>query len=139
MKNSIPPRGHKLSDASTRRILLVDDNRDAANSLGTLLKFLGADVKIAYDGQSALESLRICRPSVILLDIGMPGLDGYEVARRIRQDAEFSHLVLIALTGWGQEQDRRRTRDAGFDHHLVKPVELGALHGLLASLENQQS
>lgn len=139
LRSSIPQERRKPSEGSTRRILLVDDNRDAADSLGTLLKFLGADVKVAYDGQSALEALRICRPTVVLLDIGMPGIDGYEVARRVRQDPEFYHLVLIALTGWGQEEDRRRTRDAGFNHHLVKPVELGALQGLLASLENQQT
>jgi PAS domain S-box-containing protein len=137
IENSIPRETHKSSDAPTRRILLVDDNRDAANTFGTLLKFLGADVRVAYDGQSALEELHICRPSVLILDIGMPGVDGYEVARRVRKDPEFCDLVLIALTGWGQEEDRRRTREAGFDYHLVKPVEISAVQAVLASLEKQ--
>jgi PAS domain S-box-containing protein len=117
------------------RILLVDDNKDNADSLGMLLKFLGAEVQIAYDGPSALEALKTARPSLILLDIGLPGMDGYEVARRIRQMPEFANIMLIALTGWGQEEDRRRTREAGFDHHLVKPVELDALQGILSSVE----
>jgi PAS domain S-box-containing protein len=117
------------------RILLVDDNKDNADSLGMLLKFLGAEVQIAYDGPSALEALKTTRPSLILLDIGLPGMDGYEVARRVRQMPEFSNIMLIALTGWGQEEDRRRTREAGFDHHLVKPVELDALQGILSSFE----
>jgi PAS domain S-box-containing protein len=134
-EKSIPQESRKPSDAPTRRILLVDDNRDAANSFGILLKFLGADVKVLYDGRSALETLRIYRPSVLILDIGMPGLDGYEVARRVRRDSEFCDLVLIALTGWGQEEDRRRTREAGFDYHLVKPVEISAVRAVLASLE----
>jgi CheY-like chemotaxis protein len=100
-----------------------------------LLKFLGAgQVDVTYEGQSALDLLGICRPTLLFLDIGMPGLNGYEVARRIRRDPEFCDVVLVALTGWGQEEDRRRTREAGFDHHLVKPVDLGALQALLASL-----
>jgi PAS domain S-box-containing protein/excisionase family DNA binding protein len=127
--------GPEPSLMPARRIVAVDDNRDAADSLGMLLKILGADVHVAYDGQSALEAIRICRPSVVLLDLGMPGMDGYEVARRIRQDPEASKVLLIALTGWGQEDDRRRSKEAGFDHHLIKPVELGALQALLASLD----
>jgi CheY-like chemotaxis protein len=122
---------------TTRRILVVDDNRDAGDSLSRVLKFSGADVKVAYDGQSALEALRIYRPSVVLLDLGMPGLDGYEVAQLVRRDPQFRELTLIALTGWDQEDNRRRTREAGFDHHLVKPVDFDALQALLASLENQ--
>lgn len=121
--------------APIHRILLVDDNKDNADSLGMLLKFLGADVQLAYDGPSALEALKIFRPSLILLDIGLPGMDGYEVARRVRQMPEFADIMLIALTGWGQEEDRRRTREAGFDHHLVKPVELDALQAVLSSFE----
>jgi CheY-like chemotaxis protein len=93
---------------------------------------LGADVQIAYNGASALESIKICRPSIILMDLGMPELDGCEVARRIRQDPQHKDVLLIAMTGWGQEEDRRRTAEAGFDHHLVKPVDLGALQALLS-------
>ena len=119
---------------STRRILVVDDNRDSADSLGMLLKFLGADIHLAYDGPSALDAMRIFRPSIVLLDIGMPGMNGFEVARRIRQMPQGDKVRMIALTGWGQAEDRRRSEEAGFDHHLVKPVDLSALQGVLASL-----
>jgi PAS domain S-box-containing protein len=137
LEKSIPREGRKTANPPSRRILLVDDNRDAANSFGTLLKFLGAEVQVTYDGQSALKALHIFRPSVLILDIGMPGLDGYEVARRVRRDPEYCNLVLIAITGWGQEEDRRRTREAGFDYHLVKPVEIGAVQEILAARERQ--
>ncbi|MEX3690587.1 ATP-binding protein [Paraburkholderia sp. BR14263] len=115
------------------RILVVDDNRDAADSLGMLLELYGADVSIVRDGPAALAALDIFRPDVVLLDIGMPGMDGYEVARRAREKPGFQRLTLIALSGWGQEEDRRRSRDAGIDHHLVKPVDVSALEHLLAS------
>jgi two-component system, chemotaxis family, CheB/CheR fusion protein len=120
-----------------RRILLVDDNRDVADSLATLLQFLGADVHLVNDGPSALESLSIFKPHVVLLDIGMPEMNGYEVARQIRQQHEFRGVPLVALTGWGQEEDRRRTTEAGFQHHLVKPVALDTLQALLLSLEGR--
>jgi two-component system CheB/CheR fusion protein len=120
--------------APLRRILVVDDSRDAAESLGTLLQLVGSDVRTAHDGPGALEVLRTYRPGVVLLDISMPGMDGYEVARRIRRQPEFRDVILIALTGWGQEEDRRRARAAGFDHHLVKPVDFDSLQELLASL-----
>jgi PAS domain S-box-containing protein len=116
------------------RILVVDDNRDAADSLSMLLRALGADVCTANDGQAALAALEAYHPSVMLLDIGMPGMDGYEIARRARQRVGRLDVTLIALTGWGHEEHRRRAREAGFDHHLVKPVDIGALHTLLASI-----
>src|SRR5262249_34873246 len=117
-----------------RRILVVDDNRDAATTLGMILKFLGADVCLAYDGETALEMIATYRPSIVLLDIGMPEMDGYEVARRARQLPAGQDLTLIALTGWGQDEDRRRSSDAGIDYHLVKPVDHVALQALLNSL-----
>ncbi|MCW5623934.1 MAG: response regulator, partial [Burkholderiales bacterium] len=116
------------------RILVVDDNRDAAESLGMLLELIGAQVRIANDGRTALELVESYGPTVLLLDIGMPEMDGYEVARTIRTSHPARAPVIVALTGWGQEQDRRRTHAAGFDHHLVKPVDLDALRELLASL-----
>jgi CheY-like chemotaxis protein len=122
-----------------RRILVVDDSRDAADSLGMLLQFLGADVYTTHDGPAALEAIQTYRPSVVLLDIGMPGMDGYEVARRARQQPGGRDVTLIALTGWGQEEDRRRSKEAGIDHHLVKPVDLGALQALFASLPRPRS
>jgi len=128
--------GASVEASPGRRILIVDDNRDAANSLALMLRLVGADVQVVYDGHSALEAIRICRPSVIFMDLGMPGMDGCEVARQIRQDPQNAELLLVALTGWGQEEDRRRSQDAGFDHHLVKPVDLSALQTLLASCED---
>lgn len=119
-----------------RRILVADDNADAANSLGKLLsRFYGQDVRVAHDGPSALEVAREFRPEFALLDIGMPGMDGYEVARRLREMPEAEGAVLVALTGWGQDSDRQRSAQAGFDRHLVKPVEPEALRGLLADLK----
>jgi CheY-like chemotaxis protein len=111
----------------------VDDNRDAASSLGLLLKLLGAEVRVVNDGPTALEALSSYRPTVVLLDIGMPGMDGYEVARQIRAQPQWRDLTLIALTGWGQEDDRERSRQAGFDHHLIKPADMTALKSLLVS------
>lgn len=119
----------------TRRVLVVDDNRDAADSMAMLLQVLGAEVHLAYDGPSALEAISACRPSVVFLDIGLPGISGHEVAKQVRADSQFQDVVLIALTGWGQENDRRHSREAGFDHHLVKPVDHGAVQTLLASLD----
>lgn len=119
--------------APTHRVLVVDDNRDAADSLGMLLRLMGAEVRVVNDGPSALQTMQMYRPTVVLLDIGMPGMDGYEVARRIRLKPEFRAVMLIALTGWGQEDDRRRTTLAGFDHHLLKPADINALESLLES------
>ena len=117
-----------------QRVLVVDDNRDAADSLGALLQLLGAEVRVVYDGHAALAVLHDFRPGVIFLDLGMPGLDGFEVARRIRQRTDLRDVALVAVTGWGQEQDRRRTHAAGFDQHLVKPIDPKNMHAVLASL-----
>jgi signal transduction histidine kinase/CheY-like chemotaxis protein len=117
-----------------RRILVVDDNRDAADSLALVLKFLGADVRVSYGGPEALAAFEAYDPAVVLLDIGLPGMDGYEVARRIRSGFPQRRAALVALTGWGQDQDRQRARDAGFDRHLIKPAEIAALQSLLSSL-----
>lgn len=119
--------------AISRRVLVVDDNHDVADSLVMLLECLGAEVRVAYDGPSALETLIGFAPEIALIDIGMPGMDGYETAKRIRERPQGRDLTLIALTGWGQEEDRRRTREAGFDRHLVKPVNDDVLQELLAA------
>ena len=118
-----------------RRVLVVDDNQDAADSLALLLRLAGQDVRAAYDGPSALAHSQEFQPELVFLDIGMPGMDGYEVARRLRRHPGLENARLVALTGWGQEDDRRRSKEAGFDHHLVKPVEPTALEGLLAHLK----
>lgn len=129
-----PPRPETAS-ATGHRLLVVDDNKDAALSLAMLLRLGGHEVQIAHDGISALELARSYGPQLVFLDIGMPGMDGYEVARRMRQQPGLENVVLAALTGWGQEQDRRRTAEAGFDHHLVKPIEPMALENLVAQLK----
>ena len=118
-------------DLRARRVLVVDDNVDAAQSLSVLLELKGHDVRVAHDGVSGLELARAFAPEVILLDIGMPDVDGYEVARRVRREPALGGALLVALTGYGQEEDRRRSRDAGFDGHLVKPLDVGALERLL--------
>jgi signal transduction histidine kinase len=117
-----------------RRILVADDNNDALESLATLLQLSGHEVYTAVNGASALESAEQHRPEVALLDIGMPKLDGYEVARRIRAQPWGQQITLVALTGWGQDSDRRRSQEAGFDSHLVKPLDLDKLTELLAGL-----
>jgi PAS domain S-box-containing protein len=118
---------------SGRRVLVVDDNRDAAESLALLLEVMEATVWVAFDGPAALEAVRRHLPEIAILDLGMPGMTGYDVARQLRADPATAGLTLIAVTGWGQEEDRRRTRDAGFDHHLVKPVELDELMRILGA------
>ncbi|MGQ0697702.1 MAG: PAS domain-containing protein [Panacagrimonas sp.] len=115
-----------------RRMLVVDDNRDAADSLGMLLETLGSDPRVVYSGCDALVALEQHRPAVAILDIGMPEMDGYELARRIRTHSLGRDMLLIALSGWGQEGDRRLSTEAGFDHHLVKPVDLDTLTGVLS-------
>lgn len=114
-----------------RRLLVVDDNVDAATTLEVLLRSLGHDTRVAHDGLRALEIAREFRPEVILLDIGMPGMDGYEVARRLRAMSQGQTFRIVAITGWGQEAYRNRSREAGFDVHLVKPVDLGVLARVL--------
>ncbi|MEO8031772.1 MAG: PAS domain S-box protein [Gemmatimonadota bacterium] len=120
-----------VAAASSRRILVVDDNRDSADSLSMLLGMLGNDVRAVHDGLDAVRVAGEFRPEIILLDIGLPKLNGYDAAIRIRQLLGRS-VVLVALTGWGQQADRRRSRDAGFDHHMTKPVDVEALRRLVA-------
>jgi CheY-like chemotaxis protein len=135
-REAVPtPRVRVGGSLGSRRVLIVDDNRDSAESVALLLKLLGADIHMTHDGPSALAAIDSFRPEVILMDIGLPGMDGYEVARRIRQRSELDHLTLIAITGWGQEDDRRRSREAGFQHHLVKPADPAALQALLMTLD----
>lgn len=118
---------------SSHRVLIVDDNRDAADSLAMMMKMMGSDVRTAYDGADAVRLARAFRPDVVLLDIGLPTMDGHETARAIRSEPWGKEILLIAVTGWGQDDDRRQSSEAGFDHHLVKPVDPSALLALLAS------
>ena len=129
---SVGPDNGEAASLTRRRVLVADDNRDAADSLALMLTMMGGEVHATYDGLTAVEAAAAFRPDVIVLDVGMPGLDGYEAARCIREQAWGKDVVLVALTGWGQEEDRRRSEEAGFDHHLAKPVEPDALKRLLA-------
>jgi len=126
------PSGIKPVATAPRRILVVDDNRDSADSLAMLLKLTGHEVRVAQDGLEAVEEAGTFQPHVILLDIGLPKLNGYEAARRIREQQRHKSLTLVALTGWGQEEDHRRSKEAGFDAHMIKPVDIDALTKLLA-------
>jgi PAS domain S-box-containing protein len=130
-----PPSATHPAIVSSRRILVVDDSRDAAVTLGLLLEAAGHDVRTAHDGAVATQAAGEMRPDVMVLDIGLPHMNGYEVARWIREQPWGADVVLIAMTGWGQEGDRQRSRAAGFDHHLVKPVDPGDLFELLARVE----
>ena len=117
--------------ANGRRILVVDDDVDAAEALGELLRDYGHDVATAHDGPQALDNARLHRPDIVLLDISIPEMDGYEVAKRIRSELGLGHALLIALTGYGEDRHRRLAREAGFDQHVTKPVDASALEELL--------
>lgn len=121
-----------IADSGRKRILVVDDNRDAADSLAMMLTMTGNHTLTAYDGFEALDVAARFKPDLVLLDIGMPKVNGYEVCRRLRQEAGTSGAMIVALTGWGQEEDKRRSLEAGFDAHLVKPVLPGAIDALVA-------
>jgi CheY-like chemotaxis protein len=123
-----------ISTAESYRILVADDNYDAAESLATLLELRGHQVRMAHDGVEALAIAKTFKPHVVLLDLGMPKMDGYETARQIRRQPGGKRVRLVALTGWGQHQDRQRTTEAGFDAHLVKPVtDTDLFHALVAA------
>jgi PAS domain S-box-containing protein len=119
---------------SRLRLLVVDDNKDSVDSLSTLLRLMGNDVHVAFDGVEAVHAAHVTRPDVVLLDVGLPLRNGYEAAKLIRGEPWGRNMVLIALTGWGQEQDRRASREAGFDHHLVKPVDPQLLMAIVTDL-----
>ena len=138
-KPRIGPRRHEEAAAApkpARKVLVVDDNVDTAESTAMLLRLSGHQVHVAYDGASVLEQVDAFQPDVVLLDIGLPGIDGYEVARSIRARADHRSVVLVAVTGYGQAKDRQRSRTAGFSHHLTKPFDLETLQALIAPPES---
>jgi CheY-like chemotaxis protein len=118
--------------STCRSVLIADDNLDFANSLGDLLRREGHAVRVVHDGGAALQASEACLPEVAFLDIGMPIVNGYELAARLRRHHPKAKLLLVAVTGWGQEADKRRVREAGFDHHLVKPIDVRDALALLA-------
>jgi two-component system, chemotaxis family, CheB/CheR fusion protein len=125
----MPPPGY--GGRQRRRILVVDDNVDAAEALALLLRHMGHDVQVAHDGRAALEAARLNHPQLVLLDLGMPGFDGYNVVARLRREDGFAALPFVAVTGSGELDTVRRTREAGFAAHLVKPVSLETLRAVL--------
>jgi signal transduction histidine kinase len=127
------------STTSGRRVLVVDDNVDAAQSLAKLLQICGHEIRIAHSGPEALNAARPFKPEVVLLDIGLPGMNGYEVARRLRAEPVLTGAVLVALTGWGNDDNKRKSREAGFDFHLTKPVDITAIEGILARVDERGS
>ena len=126
-----------MSGQKPRRLMVIDDNKDAAESMSMLFELWGHEVVCAYDGRAALEAAAKYRPDAVFLDIGLPGMDGYEIAERLREQPESAKAVLVAITGYGQDEDRRRSREVGIDHHLVKPVAPETLHKLLDTLGQQ--
>jgi CheY-like chemotaxis protein len=134
VESATPPREVPVGEAPrtlARRILIADDNRDSAESLSLLLRFIGHETHTAMDGQQAVELAARIRPDVILLDLGMPNLNGYEACRRIREQPWGREIIIIAVTGWGQEEDRKKSHEAGFTNHLVKPVDLAVLKKIM--------
>jgi CheY-like chemotaxis protein len=129
----------RILEHTSRRILIVDDNADAAQSLATALELSGHRVAVAYDAPSAIEVAIAEGPDIIFLDLGLPGMDGYEVAGALRQRPELCHARIVAVNGYGQDRDRQRTRDAGFDQHIVKPVNLNDLWDLLERRTERRS
>lgn len=121
------------TQSAARRVLVIDDDKDVADSLAMLLELLGCDVRTAYNGAAGVNLVTEFRPSVVFLDLGMPDMNGFETARHIRAEAAGQKACLVALTGWGQDADKRRTREAGFDRHLVKPADMDAIEEILAS------
>ena len=124
----------RAEDKLDARILIADDNKDSAESLAMLLQLRGADVRTVHDGLEAVETAEVFQPDLVLLDIGMPKLNGYDAARRIRETPWAAKATIVAMTGWGQPDDKRRAADAGFDHHLTKPIEPKLLDDVLAQL-----
>jgi signal transduction histidine kinase/ActR/RegA family two-component response regulator len=131
--------GEHAATRFSRRILVVDGNRDSADSLAMMLSILGNEVRTAHDGLEAVDLAATFNPEVVVMDIGLPVLNGFDAARRIRDQPGGNDIVIVALTGWGQEDDRRRSLEAGFDHHIVKPVDLLTLEKLLDELERTTS
>jgi PAS domain S-box-containing protein len=131
---SLPPTEKAKPTGPSLRVLVVDDNVDTVTTLAMLVQEAGHDVRTAYDGTAVLEAALDYRPNVVLLDIGLPGLNGFEVAKRLRQQPALQNAVLVAMTGYGQESDRQRSQEAGFDHHLVKPGDFGKVLQILATV-----
>ena len=136
---SPPPAKRAKPTGPSLRVLVVDDNVDTVTTLAMLVKESGHEVRMAFDGSAVLEAALDFRPNVVLLDIGLPGLNGFEVAKQLRQQPALKNTVLVALTGYGQTKDRQHSQEAGFDHHLVKPGDFEKVLQILATVSESQS
>jgi CheY-like chemotaxis protein len=125
--------------AAGLRVLVVDDNRDVADTTATILRLSGCDTHVAYDGPAGLDAVERLQPDAVLLDIGLPGLDGYQVAERMRAHPVHRKILVVAVSGYGQEEDRIRSKAAGFDYHVVKPIDPAVINGLLGSLRESRA
>ena len=139
LNQSLQPSVGKPINSHSHRILVVDDNRDAAESLAMILSLTGDETRVAYDGLEAVQTAAVFKPDVIFLDLGLPKLNGHEVARKVRQSPGGDKMLLIALTGWTEDEERRRSMAAGFDEHLIKPVDYFAVASLLAGVANVET
>jgi CheY-like chemotaxis protein len=133
-ERSTAETGSVSAPMTGRRVLVVDDNVDGAESLASMLQIGGHEIRTAHSGPAALDAARPFNPDVVFLDIGLPGMNGYEVAKRLREEPSLSRAVLVALTGWGSDDDKRQSKEAGFDFHLTKPVELTAIVRILSQV-----
>jgi CheY-like chemotaxis protein len=131
--------GGRPTTSRSLKIFIAEDNQDSAESLKIILELLGHEVRVAHDGLSALAVAAAEPPDLMLVDIGLPGIDGYELARRARSDARLARVPMVALTGYGTDEDRRRATAAGFDHHLVKPIDLDVLSGLVSRIAKTEA
>jgi CheY-like chemotaxis protein len=136
---AVERRAPAAADLIARRVLVVDDSVDAAESLAMLLEFEGHEIHKAHDGADAVRTAERLRPDIVLMDIGLPVLNGYEACRRIRSQAWGEAIIMVAITGWGQEEDREQSEEAGFDLHLVKPVDHDELLRVVASARSRTS
>ena len=130
---SVPRLKPELTAQRPMRVLVVDDNEDLARGLAKLLEIHGHHVRIAFDGPSGVDQAKEWHPEFVILDIGLPGMDGFQVASLLRQSEDTKHAVIVAISGYGQEEDRNRSRQAGFDHHLVKPINSDELAKIMAN------
>lgn len=124
---------------SPLKILIIDDNEPSAKTLGWMMELIGHDARLAFDGSAGIEAAKEYKPDVVLLDIGLPIINGYEACSIMRKDAMFSNTIFIAQTGWGQEEHRQRSKEAGFDFHLVKPIQLEQLRELLEPISQKMN
>jgi len=138
LRHAAKPQQAARKSSKPLRVLVVDDNRDVAQSMGKMLEMLGHSVRVEYGGASAIRASEEFTPDVVLLDIGMPGLNGYDVCQTIKRKASLKNTVVVAQTGWAEGQRGARAQEAGFDHHLVKPVHIDTLAGLLSSIANRR-